>query len=49
MLLVLAIAVLVFAAGYAAGRATATVCHSATEDSAIVDCDYRGGAWHPGR
>jgi hypothetical protein len=23
------------------------LCHSATEDSVILDCDWRGGAWHP--
>jgi hypothetical protein len=22
------------------------VCHSATEDSVIVDCDYRNGGWY---
>lgn len=24
----------------------APVCHAATEDSVIKDCDYRDGAWH---
>lgn len=49
LMLAAAVLVLVFAAGYATGRATAPVCHSVTEDSAIADCDYRGGGWHPGR
>jgi hypothetical protein len=22
------------------------VCHAPTEDSRIVDCDYRNGGWH---
>lgn len=23
------------------------LCHSLTEDSRILDCDFRNGAWHP--
>jgi len=27
-------------------RRSGPVCHSATEDSVIGDCDYRDGAWY---
>jgi hypothetical protein len=23
------------------------ICHSATEDSPIVDCDFHNGGWYP--
>lgn len=23
------------------------LCHSVTEDSVILDCDYRNGTWYP--
>jgi hypothetical protein len=36
-----------FGAGMVYGRNHAPKCHSATEDSVILDCDYRHGAWHP--
>ena len=34
-----------FLAGMEAQQHKAPVCHAVTEDSVIVDCDYRDGGW----
>jgi hypothetical protein len=44
----LALAVALFAVAFIGlSQADRAVCHSATEDSIITDCDYRHGAWYP--
>ena len=34
------------AVGYRVWHTDQPVCHSTTEDSVILDCDYRDGGWY---
>jgi hypothetical protein len=45
ILFTLLAAVLIGSGLFLAGRVSG-VCHAPTEDSNIVDCDYRNGGWH---
>jgi hypothetical protein len=45
ILILTMVAAAAFAVTFLSGRASG-VCHAPTEDSNIVDCDYRNGGWH---
>lgn len=46
LLIGLCVGFLVFVLGYWVGRESA-VCHSYTEESTMLDCNYSGGEWRP--